>query len=86
MQGSASDEVKQLICRNTIELARLFDATVCAEGVEEEDDLRMMMSMGCDDAQGYLFAKPMPFEDFAKILQMSREAPEYRTGNVSGVI
>jgi EAL domain-containing protein (putative c-di-GMP-specific phosphodiesterase class I)/ActR/RegA family two-component response regulator len=69
VQGSASDEVKQRICRSAIELARLFNATVCAEGVEEAEDLRVMMSMGCDDAQGYLFAKPMPFEDFAKMLQ-----------------
>ncbi len=69
VQGSASDEVKQRICKSAIDLAHLFNATVCAEGVEQEEDLRIMMSMGCDDAQGYLFAKPMPFEAFAKMLQ-----------------
>lgn len=69
VKGSASDEVKQRICKSAIDLAHMFNATVCAEGVEQEEDLRIMMSMGCDDAQGYLFAKPMPFEAFAKMLQ-----------------
>ncbi len=74
VQGSASDEIKQRICRSAIELARLFNATVCAEGIEQAEDLRIMMSMGCDEAQGYLFAKPMPLEAFAKMLQTNSQA------------
>jgi EAL domain-containing protein (putative c-di-GMP-specific phosphodiesterase class I)/ActR/RegA family two-component response regulator len=75
VQGSASNDVKQRICRSAIELAHLFNATICAEGVDQPDDLRTMMTLGCDDAQGFLLAKPMPFDDFAKMLQAKpREA------------
>lgn len=69
VQGSASDKVKQSICKSAIELARLSNATVCAEGIEQAADLQTVMSLGCDEAQGYLFAKPMPFDAFAKILR-----------------
>jgi EAL domain-containing protein (putative c-di-GMP-specific phosphodiesterase class I)/ActR/RegA family two-component response regulator len=68
VQGSASSDVKQRICRSAIELAHQFDATVCAEGVEQSEDLRAMIALGCDEAQGFLFAKPMVLEDFMKIL------------------
>ena len=76
VQGSASNNVKQRICRSAIDLAHLFNATICAEGVERPDDLRTMMALGCDDAQGFLLAKPMPFDDFAKMLQSKSEAPK----------
>jgi EAL domain-containing protein (putative c-di-GMP-specific phosphodiesterase class I)/FixJ family two-component response regulator len=69
VQGSASNNLKQQICRSAIDLAHLFNATICAEGIERPDDLRTMMSLGCDDAQGFLLAKPMPFDDFAKMLK-----------------
>jgi EAL domain-containing protein (putative c-di-GMP-specific phosphodiesterase class I)/GGDEF domain-containing protein len=36
--------------------------TVTAEGVETEDDVRIATDIGCDLAQGYAFAKPMPVE------------------------
>jgi EAL domain-containing protein (putative c-di-GMP-specific phosphodiesterase class I)/ActR/RegA family two-component response regulator len=69
VQGSSGDDVKQRICKSAIELAHLFNATICAEGIEKPEDLRTMMALGCDDAQGFLLAKPMRFEDFAKMLQ-----------------
>ncbi len=40
-----------------------------AEGVETADQIRVLESMGCDQAQGYFFAKPMSADVATKFLQ-----------------
>jgi len=62
------DSQKRTLCRMVIDLAHQFNASVCAEGVETADDLRALIAMGCDVAQGFLFAKPMTLSAFAKTL------------------
>jgi EAL domain-containing protein (putative c-di-GMP-specific phosphodiesterase class I)/FixJ family two-component response regulator len=66
--GCSSDQQKAALCRTVIDLAHEFDAAVCAEGVETVADLQALIAMGCDMAQGYLFAKPMNAESFAQSL------------------
>jgi diguanylate cyclase (GGDEF)-like protein len=51
-----------VIVRSTIELGRSLGLRVVAEGVETVDALATLSSMGCDEVQGYLIAKPMPAE------------------------
>ncbi|MBU2641163.1 MAG: EAL domain-containing protein [Gammaproteobacteria bacterium] len=48
------------IVRVIIEMARALELQVVAEGVETAAHLDFVQAMGCDLAQGYLFAKPMP--------------------------
>ena len=38
--------------------------TVVAEGVENASILKQLQTLGCDDAQGYHFAKPLAFDAF----------------------
>ncbi|WP_170211835.1 putative bifunctional diguanylate cyclase/phosphodiesterase [Rhodoferax bucti] len=47
-----------------IHLAKSLGLTVTAEGVEDEATRDALARMGCDQAQGYLFARPMPARDF----------------------
>jgi diguanylate cyclase (GGDEF)-like protein/PAS domain S-box-containing protein len=42
--------------------------TVIAEGVESQDQVRFLRSIGCDHYQGYLFFRPMPLDQFVEIL------------------
>lgn len=53
------DSGKQSLCSAVIELAHGFGVSVCAEGVENITDLRTLIELRCDVAQGFLFAKPM---------------------------
>ncbi|MBV8472645.1 MAG: EAL domain-containing protein, partial [Hyphomicrobiales bacterium] len=46
-----------------VELASSFGMTTIAEGVETDAQLRMIAELGCDEAQGYLFAKPQPLDE-----------------------
>jgi EAL domain-containing protein (putative c-di-GMP-specific phosphodiesterase class I) len=43
-----------------IAAAHAFDLRVVAEGIEDPDTLHALRTLGCDDAQGYLLARPMP--------------------------
>jgi EAL domain-containing protein (putative c-di-GMP-specific phosphodiesterase class I) len=47
------------VARTIVELARFLEAEVIAEGVETRDQLRVLRSMGCRQAQGYLFSPPI---------------------------
>jgi EAL domain-containing protein (putative c-di-GMP-specific phosphodiesterase class I) len=64
----STDGSKQSLCNAAIELAHGFGASVCAEGVETVDDLRTLIGMRCDTAQGFLFAKPMDSQTFTRSL------------------
>ena len=41
---------------------------VIAEGVETEQQSTLLKSLNCDFVQGYLFGKPMPSEEFEKLI------------------
>jgi diguanylate cyclase (GGDEF)-like protein len=47
-----------------INLARALKLNTVAEGVETEEQLRRLQSLGCDEMQGYLFGRPVPVEIF----------------------
>jgi EAL domain-containing protein (putative c-di-GMP-specific phosphodiesterase class I) len=62
VDGCANDRALENICRASARLGHDFGAKVVAEGLEREEDLRMVRALGFDMAQGYLFSRPLPFE------------------------
>ena len=46
----------------------LNGAYVVAEGVETVEQAKLLKKLSCDYAQGYLYSKPMPFEQFVRFL------------------
>jgi EAL domain-containing protein (putative c-di-GMP-specific phosphodiesterase class I)/GGDEF domain-containing protein len=55
-----SDERKRALVSTMIKLSHDLGYRVVAEGVETETSRAFLRSQGCDEAQGYLFARPMP--------------------------
>jgi len=53
----------RVIVKAVIDLAHNLDLAVVAEGVETESVRKLLMTFGCDLAQGYHFAKPMAADD-----------------------
>ncbi len=58
----------EAIIKHIIGLSHDVGARVVAEGVETEEQLEFLRSVDCDMIQGYYFYKPMPEEEFEKLL------------------
>ncbi len=59
-----TDAGSRVIARSTIELAHNLGLKAIAEGVEDQATLDLLAEMGCDMAQGFLIARPMPMREF----------------------
>lgn len=66
LDGSGSNEA---IIRAVIAMAKAMSLDIIAEGVETPEQRQFLIDEGCEMLQGYLFAKPMPFQDFMRYLQ-----------------
>ncbi|MGH2365943.1 MAG: putative bifunctional diguanylate cyclase/phosphodiesterase [Chloroflexota bacterium] len=61
----SSDENDAVIVRSTIEMAHNLGLRVVAEGVEDATAWNRLRELGCDEAQGFLVARPMPADAVA---------------------
>lgn len=64
----------EAIVRTIISLAKSLDLKVVAEGVESNPQLACLLNHSCDEAQGYLFSRPLPSNAFEALL---KESPRY---------
>ncbi len=62
------------LVQTIISLAHTLKLKVVAEGVEEEEQAKMLRLLRCDEMQGYLFSKPLPFEQMTALLQQAAQA------------
>ena len=60
-----TDESDAAIIRSIISLGHRLNLRVIAEGVETQEQLDFLRIRGCDEIQGYFYARPMPAESFA---------------------
>ncbi len=58
------------ILKSVISMSNEIDVPLIAEGVETEDQASFLGDMGVRFAQGYLYYRPMPAEDFTKLIEM----------------
>ncbi|HEV7616785.1 MAG TPA: EAL domain-containing protein [Burkholderiaceae bacterium] len=64
--GNQADEA---ITDAIIAMGKSLKILVVAEGVEALEQLQFLRSRGCDEVQGYFFSRPIPANDFAKLLR-----------------
>lgn len=53
-------------------ISKAMDISVVAEGVETYSQQQLLQNIGCNQAQGYLFSKPLPHEEFRELLISNR--------------
>jgi EAL domain-containing protein (putative c-di-GMP-specific phosphodiesterase class I) len=88
LTGSQED---LLIVRSTIDLAHSMGLVVCAEGVESEAAIELLVGLHCDIGQGFCISRPLPAGAFAEWLARQEQglaarpaAPERAAGVVIG--
>ncbi|MFO1108641.1 MAG: EAL domain-containing protein [Bradyrhizobium sp.] len=68
------------IVRAVVEIAAERNMTTTAEGVETEEQLRILRKLGCSEMQGYLFSAPKPAEAIKEMLATHRGLVTVRAG------
>ena len=63
-----TDAATMTLVQMIISLARSLNLKVVAEGVESEDHAKMLRLLRCDELQGFLFSRPLPFEEMSALL------------------
>jgi diguanylate cyclase (GGDEF)-like protein len=60
---------QSLIADTIINLGKQMNLKVIAEGIEEESQQAHLIAQGCDEVQGFFYAKPMPADEFLTFLR-----------------
>lgn len=67
LNRNCEDERERIVLESILEFAHRLKLVTVAEGVETAEQLGFLRTCGCKQIQGYLFAKPMPKEEFRKV-------------------
>lgn len=86
IQDLYQDSEDNAIIAAIIQLAHQMNMSVVAEGVETEEQLHLLKHLKCELIQGYLFSKPVPAGEFAKLLRKGTLAPAANPANGQQVV
>lgn len=64
-----NDKNKRILVKNIIKFCKDLNYDVIAEGVETQKQKEILLELGCDKMQGYLFSVPLPLEEFFKKIE-----------------
>jgi diguanylate cyclase (GGDEF)-like protein len=65
------DETNAAVVSTIIQLAKAFGMMTCAEGVETKQQLDALSLLGCQQAQGYWFSRPVPIDEVERLIKAS---------------
>jgi len=69
VRNLTTNATDRTLCEAMILIAQKLGMKVIAEGVETDEQKKFLIQAGCDYAQGYLFSKPVPAEEFERLFQ-----------------
>ena len=69
------DPQKAKLLQGMVGLGKSLGMTIVAEGAEEEGEVRLLTSLGCDAVQGFYFARPVPAESLRMTLDSIADLP-----------
>lgn len=74
--GMLEDDKDCKIVEHTISIAKSFELSVVAEGIESEQVLDLLRDLHCDYAQGYIISKPLPAAEFLALARNGEAAEQ----------
>jgi EAL domain-containing protein (putative c-di-GMP-specific phosphodiesterase class I) len=69
LSGNCEDEKERVVLESIFTFAKRLKLTSVAEGVETKEQLGFLRTCGCEVIQGFYFAKPMPEDSYATLLE-----------------
>lgn len=69
MENMMVSEKGRLILEQVVLMAKKLELGLLAEGVETKEQIELLRNIGCDQVQGFYYAKPMPEEEFFALLK-----------------
>ncbi len=72
VQDIGTDQEDRAIVAAIVSMSRNLGLQTIAEGVETSEQLDFLRAQGCDEAQGYLFGRPVPADQFEAFLETAR--------------
>jgi EAL domain-containing protein (putative c-di-GMP-specific phosphodiesterase class I) len=72
VNGAAQWPNRLMVLKSALDLGQSLGVATVAEGVETEEDWKLLRDLGCDLAQGYLLARPMPAEELVGWMRQDR--------------
>lgn len=91
MQSDSDDGRSERILASVVRMAEWLDLMVIVEGVETVEQRNFLESIGCEYAQGFYYARPMPWQEYEDMLRksempkgISKRLPQ--SGGVSAII
>ena len=77
LEGAGSEKAQAQV-RSLCEMAKALGLTVVAEGVEAGEQASLLITLGCDFAQGYYFSPPVPADDASQLVEHGLQALKRR--------
>jgi EAL domain-containing protein (putative c-di-GMP-specific phosphodiesterase class I) len=68
IRNMQKDEKSMKLVELILDIAKFLKVPVIAEGVETSEQLKLLKDRGCDIIQGYYFSRPLPGDEFIKLV------------------
>lgn len=73
IRPALDSEQQRRLVEAILQIGRVMDIKVVGEGVETEEHVRFMNSLGCEIVQGFAFSRPVPLDDVVALLERQRD-------------
>ncbi|MEF9925425.1 MAG: EAL domain-containing protein [Raoultibacter sp.] len=67
-----NDARTKTVIAMVLHMAEALSIQTVAEGVEEQEQVELLREFGCDQVQGFFYARPMPVQEFTRLLVQER--------------
>jgi len=71
--NAIDEDMSQKLVSAIISLAKNLNLSVVAEGIETEEQFSFIDKRKCEEVQGYLFSKPLPFDEFEAYVKKNKK-------------